>query len=65
MAERAEGNFKYVQQLLHRKAPAAESVLHMELLSLKAQITDAAATLQLEKQAFQRARVRKSSQALP
>ena len=65
MADSAEVSSKYVQQLLHREAPAAESALHRELLDLKAQITDAAAALELEKQAFQRARVRKSSQAVP
>ena len=37
------------------------SSVQEELLQLKAQITDAAASLELERQAYQRARVRSSA----
>ena len=50
---------KYVQQLLQGEEPAAPgSSVQQELLQLKTQITDAAAALELERQAYQRARVR-------
>ena len=51
----------YVQQLLSQKTSAPESAVQKELLDLKAQITQAAAVLELEKQAFQRSRVSSSS----
>ena len=54
---------KYVQQLFQDEEPAIPaSSVQQELLQLKAQITDAAATLELERQAYQRARVRSSAQ---
>ena len=50
---------KYVQQLFQGGELAThKSSVQQELLQLKAQITDAAATLELERQAYQRARVR-------
>ena len=47
----------YVQQLLSHDMPAPESAGQRGLLDLKAQIAQAAAALELEKQAFQRSRV--------
>ena len=56
---------KYVQQLFQDEEPAMPgSSVQEELLQLKAQITDAAASLELERQAYQRARVRSSAQQL-
>lgn len=48
----------YVQQLLSTTTNTPESAVQKELLDLKAQITDAAAVLEHEKQAFQLSRVR-------
>ena len=50
----------YVQQLLTPETSAPESAVQKELLDLKDQITQAAAVLELEKQAFQRSRVSSS-----
>ena len=56
---------KYVQQLLQDREPATPgSTVQQELQELKAQITDAAAALDLERQAYQRARVRSSAQQM-
>lgn len=56
---------KYVQQLFQDEEPAAPaSSVQQQLLQLKAQITDAAASLELERQAYQRARVRNSAHQL-
>ena len=56
---------KYVQQLFQGGEPATPaSSVQQELLQLKAQITDAAASLELERQAYQRARVHSSAQQL-
>ena len=56
---------KYVQQLFQDKEPATpDSTVQQELQQLKAQITDAAAKLELERQAYQRARVRSLAQQL-
>ena len=51
----------YAKQLLSHKTSTPESAVHKELQDLKAQITQAAATLELERQAFQRSRVSVSS----
>ena len=59
-ARYAPGTSLYVQQLLSREAPAHEGGVQKELLHLKEQITQAAAVLELEKQAFQRSRVSSS-----
>lgn len=57
-AARAPVTSYYVQQLLSTTTDAPESAVQKELLDLKAQITDAAAVLEHEKQAFQLSRVR-------
>ena len=51
----------YVQQLLSHDMPAPKGAEQRELLDLKAQITQAAAALELEKEAFHRSRVSKDS----
>ena len=56
-ARQAPVTSMYVRQLLTPEAPAPEGGVQKELLDLKDQITQAAAVLELEKQAFQRSRV--------
>ena len=53
---------KYVQQLFqYEESAAPDNTVLQELRQLKAQITDAAATLEFERQAYQRARVGSSA----